>query len=112
MYDVELQLPVLSEAPVPLPLYSERASIRKDFHLVLLQLGTQVGEHVLQQFNRFIDDIVRSYLHCLPKVIDTNQFHILCHKATPPGNQTSLVNVYHTEETIKTPEAGQRKGQR
>ena len=72
-------------------------------HLILLKLRAEVGVDISKQFNWFVDNVVGGNKHCLPQIFQSNKVHFFSDKASSPGNQPTLIDVHHTEKTIKTP---------
>ena len=72
-------------------------------HLILLKLWAEVGVDISEQFNWFVENVVGGNKHRLPQIFQSNKVHFFSDEASSPGNQPTLIDVHHTEKTIKTP---------
>ena len=72
-------------------------------NLILLQLRAEVCVDISKQFNWLIDNVVGGNKHRLPQILQPNKVNFFSDKASSPGNQPTLIDVHHTEETIKAP---------
>ena len=71
-------------------------------HLVLLQLGAEVGVDIFKEFNWFINNAVGGNKHRLPKVFLSDKVYLLSNKASSPGHKPTFIDVHHAKKTIKT----------
>lgn len=76
--------------------------MNKHTHLVLSQLGAEVGVDIFKEFNGFINNAVGGNKHRLPKVFLSNQVYLFSDKTSSPGHKPTLIDVHHAEKTIKT----------
>lgn len=73
-------------------------------HLILLQFWAEVCVDIFKQFNGFVNNVVRGNKHRLPEVLQSYKIHLFSDKSSSPRYESTLVDVHHTEEPIKTPE--------